>query len=197
MRRLTAVLLVVATVAADARGPEGHLEIGYDRSSDIGGSDADGVHAAARIVGPQPYPFFGAAQFANLQLDPGPGDFQRTSVDLGYRIKAASSLHLPLSIGHDRFQFSTGDVDATSFRLGIEAQFDRKADLSLYFSHALSADDGGAFDYGVNEFGAAASVYLARQLGLFVRGRLVRFNPDGAAADFETREAIGGLKVVF
>lgn len=193
---LLAAAALLAT-AAGARGPEGHLEIGYDRSTGIANSDADGVHAAARLIGPQPYPFFGMLQFANLQLDPGPGDFQRSSVDLGYRIKVASSLHLPLSFGYDRFQFTTSDVDARSFRLGIEAQFDRKGDLSLYFGHAFSADDNFGLDYDVNEFGGAASVYFTRQLGLFARYRLVRFNPDGAAADFETREAMAGLKVVF
>lgn len=197
MYRLTAALLLTLATAAVARGPEGSLEIGYNRSNDIGGSEADGVHAAARLGGPSPQSFFGAVQFANLQLDPGPGDFQRTSVDLGYRIKAASALHLPLSLGYDRFQFAAGDIDATSFRLGIEAEFDRKADLSLYFGHAFNAEDNASLDYGVNEFGAAGSVYFARQLGLFARYRLVRFNPDGAGADFETREVIAGLKVVF
>lgn len=197
MRSLTAVLLLGLAATAGARGPEGYLELGYDRSSDIANSEADGVHVAARLVGPAPYPFFGTVQFANLKLDPGPGDFQRSSLDLGYRVKAASSLHLPLSVGHDRFEFSADDIDATSFRLGIEAQFDRKADVSLYFGHAFSAEDDNGLDYDLNEMGAAGSVYLARQLGLFARYRLVRFNPEGAGPDFETREVIAGLKVVF
>lgn len=184
--------------SVQAAGPSGYLEIGYDKATEAGpGQDADGVYAGAKIAGPAPYGFFGALNFASLKLDPGPDDYERTSFDLGYQVKASSSLRVPVSLGVDRFQFAAVDVDATSLRLGIEASFDRKGDLSVFVGRALSADDDAGVDYDINEFGVAGAVYFSRQLGLFARYRLARLNPDGAGADFETREAIGGLKVQF
>lgn len=195
---LFALLALGLAGSALAAGPSGHLEIGYDRATEVGaGQEADGIYAGARIAGPAPYEFFGALNFASLKLDPGPDDYERLSFDLGYQVKASSALRVPVSLGLDRFRFATDDVDATSLRLGIEASFDRKADLSVFVGYALRADNDAGVDYNVNEYGVAGSLYFSRQLGLFARYRSVRFNPDGAGADFETREAIGGLKVQF